>query len=106
MKVPGGAECMDGLGSRWVRFIKQYGPISRNDNMYDEQIRRSARRYEVEPLDFVHPLETELFASVSSDAPLDVESSTACVGGAGPQPDARTSNASKKRCFSARRGMA
>lgn len=56
---------MDGLGSRWVRFIKQYGPISRNDNMYDEQIRRSARRYEVEPLDFVHPLEPELFASVS-----------------------------------------
>lgn len=56
---------MDRLGSRWVRFIKQYGPISRNDNMYDEQIRRSARRYEVEPLDFVHPLEAELFASVS-----------------------------------------
>lgn len=58
---------MDGLGSRWVRFIKQYGPISRNDNMYDEQIRRSARRYEVEPLDFVHPVEAELFASVSRD---------------------------------------
>ena len=33
--------------------------------MYDEQIRRSARRYEVEPLDFVHPVEAELFASVS-----------------------------------------
>ncbi|MFN8828897.1 MAG: hypothetical protein ACK5W0_03415 [Labrys sp. (in: a-proteobacteria)] len=35
--------------------------------MYDEQIRRSARRYEVEPLDFVHPLEAELFAAVSRD---------------------------------------
>lgn len=56
---------MDGLGSRWVSFIKQYGPVSRNDNMYDEQIRRSARRYDVQPLDFVHPLEAELFASVS-----------------------------------------
>lgn len=33
--------------------------------MYDEQIRRSARRYEVEPLDFVHPLEADLFAAVS-----------------------------------------
>ncbi len=58
---------MNGLGSRWVRFVKQYGPISRNDNMYDEQIRRSARRYEVEPLDFVHPLEADLFAAVSKD---------------------------------------
>ncbi|MHA7775984.1 hypothetical protein [Roseibium sp. M-1] len=35
--------------------------------MYDEQIRRSARRYDVEPLDFVHPLETDLFAAVSKD---------------------------------------
>lgn len=35
--------------------------------MYDEQIRRSARRYEVEPLDFIHPLETDLFAAVSKD---------------------------------------
>ena len=35
--------------------------------MYDEQIRRSARRYDVEPLDFVHPLEADLFAAVSKD---------------------------------------
>ncbi|WP_288142453.1 hypothetical protein [Mesorhizobium sp.] len=36
--------------------------------MYDEQIRRSARRYDVEALDFVHPLEAELFAAVSHNA--------------------------------------
>lgn len=36
--------------------------------MYDEQIRRSARRYDVEPLDFAHPLEAELFAAVSKSA--------------------------------------
>lgn len=59
---------MNGLGGRWVRFLRQYGPISRNDNMYDEQIRRSARRYDVEPLDFAHPLEAELFAAVSKSA--------------------------------------
>jgi len=35
--------------------------------MYDEQIRRSARRYDVEPLDFVHPLEADLFAAISKD---------------------------------------
>ena len=27
-------------GARWVRFLRQYGPIPRNDNMYDEHIRR------------------------------------------------------------------
>lgn len=59
---------MSGLGGRWVRFLRQYGPISRNDNMYDEQIRRSARRYDVEALDFVHPLEGDLFAAVSQSA--------------------------------------
>ncbi|MQB07189.1 hypothetical protein DXT91_24200 [Agrobacterium tumefaciens] len=59
---------MNGLGGRWVRFLRQYGPISRNDNMYDEQIRRSARRYDVDALDFVHPLEADLFAAVSEGA--------------------------------------
>ncbi|NRQ17689.1 hypothetical protein BHMPCIPO_04951 [Ensifer sesbaniae] len=59
---------MSGLGGRWVRFLRQYGPISRNDNMYDEQIRRSARRYDVEALDFAHPLEVDLFAAVSKSA--------------------------------------
>lgn len=59
---------MNGLGGRWVRFLRQYGPISRNDNMYDEQIRRSARRYDVEALDFAHPLEADLFAAVSKVA--------------------------------------
>lgn len=59
---------MNGLGDRWVRFLRQYGPISRNDNMYDEQIRRSARRYDVDALDFVHPLETDLFSAVSKGA--------------------------------------
>jgi len=36
--------------------------------MYDEQIRRSARRYDVEALDFAHPLEVDLFAAVSKSA--------------------------------------
>ncbi|MGO8396593.1 hypothetical protein ACC760_39440, partial [Rhizobium ruizarguesonis] len=36
--------------------------------MYDEQILRSARRYDVDALDFVHPLEADLFSSVSKAA--------------------------------------
>src|SRR5437879_3538568 len=46
--------------ARWVRFLRQYGPIPRNDNMYDEHIRKSARRAGVRPLAFPHPVEGEL----------------------------------------------
>ena len=32
---------MTGSGERWIRFLMQYGPIPRNDNMLDEHVRRS-----------------------------------------------------------------
>ncbi len=50
------------LGERWVRFLRQYGPIPRNDNMYDEHIRKSARRVGIRPLAFAHPVEAEVLA--------------------------------------------
>lgn len=49
-------------GARWIRFLRQYGPIPRNDNMYDEHIRRSASRAGIEPLAFAHPVESEVMA--------------------------------------------
>src|SRR3954451_1841781 len=45
---------------RWIRFVRQYGPIPRNDNMYDEHIRKSARRVGIRPLAFTHPVEAEV----------------------------------------------
>lgn len=45
--------------TRWIRFIRQYGPIPRNDNMYDEHIRKSAKRAGIRPLAFVHPVEKD-----------------------------------------------
>lgn len=48
--------------TRWIRFIRQYGPISRNDNMYDEHIRKSAKRAGIRQLAFDHPLEQELLS--------------------------------------------
>jgi len=39
----------------WIRFLRQYGPIARNDNMYDETIQRTARRNGIEPIQFDHP---------------------------------------------------
>lgn len=44
---------MNGVG--WLQFLRQYGPVSRNDNMYDETIQRSARRTKVSPIKFEHP---------------------------------------------------
>jgi len=38
--------------ARWVRLLQQYGPIPRNDKMYDEHIRKSAKRAGVRPLAF------------------------------------------------------
>lgn len=40
----------------WIQFVRQYGPIPRNDNMYDESIQRAARRARVRPITFEHPL--------------------------------------------------
>jgi hypothetical protein len=41
--------------TKWLNFLRQYGPIARADNMYDETIQRSARRSDVQPILFQHP---------------------------------------------------
>lgn len=41
----------------WLSFLRHYGPIPRNDNMYDETIRRSARRQKIAPIEFEHPMQ-------------------------------------------------
>lgn len=41
--------------ANWIKFLRQYGPIARNDNMYDETIQRSARRAGIRPIIFEHP---------------------------------------------------
>ena len=56
-------------GTRWVRFLRQYGPATRNDNMYDEHIRRSAQRAGVRPILFTHPLENEILSLFRAGAP-------------------------------------
>ncbi len=47
----------------WLSFVRHYGPIPRNDNMYDEQIQRSARRYGIAPIEFEHPLQDVILRS-------------------------------------------
>lgn len=67
-ELTGRGSNLTGLGERWVRFLRQYGPISQNENMYDEHIQRSARRLRVRPIDFPHPLEAELLTLLSPTA--------------------------------------
>lgn len=54
-------------GTRWIRFLRQYGPIPRNDNMYDEHIRKSAKRANIRPLAFTHPVEGEMLPLFSPE---------------------------------------
>jgi predicted ATPase len=53
--------------STWLKFIRQYGPVARNDNMYDETIQRSARRAKVSPLEFPHPHHDVFLKTVKED---------------------------------------
>ncbi len=46
--------------SAWLRFLRHYGPVPRNDNMYDETIQRSARRQRIQPIEFEHPTQEEI----------------------------------------------
>lgn len=46
--------------SQWLKFLRHYGPVPRNDNMYDETIQRSARRQGISPIDFEHPYQKRI----------------------------------------------
>jgi len=52
---------------KFLRFIRQYGPVARNDNMYDETIRRSAKRNGDEPIKFEHPAEKQILGCFGDD---------------------------------------
>lgn len=58
---------MKGLGERWVRFLRLYGPTPHNENMYDEHISRSAKRLDVRPISFQHPVQAKLLALLQPD---------------------------------------
>lgn len=58
----------------WLRFLRHYGPIARNDNMYDETIQRSARRGGIAPIDFQHPMQSRILQCFNGQtvAPVSV----------------------------------
>lgn len=44
----------------WIQFVRQYGPIPRNDSAYEERIKKAARRAGLTPVLFKHPLQDDV----------------------------------------------
>lgn len=58
--------------SKWISFLRQYGPIPRNDNMYDEAIHRIIKRKNIEPIIIESVYLDELIENFKSDSPKSV----------------------------------
>lgn len=54
----------------WVKFLRNYGPIPTNDNMYDESIQRALRRRKIQPLRLPAQYLDELVENFASTTPL------------------------------------
>lgn len=59
---------MHSAASSWIQFLRAYGPVAANDNMYDETIQRASRRTKVAPLAFEHPRWEDVRACFSDAA--------------------------------------
>jgi hypothetical protein len=55
--------------SRWIKFLRNYGPIPTNDNMYDETIQRALRRLRIVPIVLPAQFLSGLVANFRSAAP-------------------------------------
>ena len=58
--------------SPWIRFLRHYGPVPQNDNMYDETIQRFARKKGIEPIEFEHPYRVRVLNCFSAVNPESV----------------------------------
>ena len=65
--------------SDWIGFLRQYGPIPRNDNMYDEVIQRTLQRKKLQPIAF----ETEYLSELLENFRLASPKSVILTGTAG-----------------------
>jgi hypothetical protein len=53
-----------------VRFLRNYGPIPTNDNMYDETIQRALKRQKIAPITLPAPLVDRLVANFRGGHPI------------------------------------
>lgn len=54
----------------WVRFLRNYGPIPTNDNMYDESIQRALKRHKIVPIALPAQFLADFLINFKSDSPL------------------------------------
>ena len=55
------------MAQKWINFLRKYGPIPRNDNMFDETIQRSSKRNKIAPILFEHPSHRAVFNCFQRD---------------------------------------
>ena len=58
--------------SKWVSFLRKYGPVPANDAMYDESLRRSLRRSKIAPIGLPAAYLQQLVDNFGSDDPTSV----------------------------------
>ncbi|MGR7911455.1 hypothetical protein ACU64V_18930 [Lysinibacillus capsici] len=58
--------------SEWISFLRQYGPIPRNDNMYDETIQRIIKKKKVTPIKIDMVYLDELVENFKLPVPVSV----------------------------------
>jgi hypothetical protein len=67
-----GGLMMQQIISNWINFLRQYGPIPRNDNMYDESIHRAIERKKIMPITIESSHINILIGNFTSDTPRSV----------------------------------
>jgi hypothetical protein len=63
---------MSAIRSNWINFLRQYGPIPQNDNMYDETIQSILRKKKVTPIKIDMEYLEELVGNFTSVNPYSV----------------------------------
>lgn len=63
---------MSAVKSNWISFLRQYGPIPRNDNMYDETIQMILKKKTVSPIKIDMEYLEEIVENFSSPSPSSI----------------------------------
>lgn len=56
----------------WIKFVREYGPIPSKDNLFDENLRRRAKRLGISQIEFKHPFEDTVLACYTATRPPSV----------------------------------
>lgn len=66
--MPEATETMGQPASAWVRFLRNYGPIPTNGNLFDEHVNKALARAKVTPVVLPTPRLEEMYAALTTEA--------------------------------------